>query len=133
MTRKVRINFWNYGKILGCDLITNVGVATFMFRYKTQRSLTLPPDSLGKAAYAATTYGGGVAFAHKLGTPLFQNLDPPLCRAALLVDCSFSVRNSSLLLPQFSSCTKQLKREANDIFKLARDNAPCPRSVHGTS
>ena len=65
-----------------------------------------------------------------------------LCRlqdgSALLVDCSFSIRNSSLLLPRFSSCTKQLEQEADDIFKhmdFARDinNAPCPRSVHDTS
>ena len=32
MTRQVRFNFRNDGKMLGCGLITNVGVATFVFR-----------------------------------------------------------------------------------------------------
>ena len=32
MTRQVRFNFRNDGKMSGCGLITNVGVATFVFR-----------------------------------------------------------------------------------------------------
>ena len=38
-----------------------------------------PQTPLAWAAYAAAAYGSHVGFAHKLGNPLPQILDPPLC------------------------------------------------------
>ena len=42
-----------------------------------------PQIPIGRAAYTATAYGGGVAFTHKLGNPLFQTLDLPLLYTSL--------------------------------------------------